>query len=1432
MEEGGFSKRLNPTAWVRALRCNSVYITRYRSMRIPVSIRTSYFMADKRALVDSGATDNFMHAAFATRMGLGLKELPTPKKIFNIDNTTNKSGKITHYLDLDVCAKGIHKEMRFLITDIGSEDLLLGYPWLATFEPKFNWRHAVIDERMMPIIISSVNPRIIRSQPVIATLMTNEAKRSIVRTLETQSTIRGVSTELAIQAGQNTKATVVPPEYARFHKLFSDAESSRFPPSRPWDHAIDFKPNAPDALPCKVYPMTQGEDQALLKFLKEQEAKGYIRPSISPYASPFFFIQKKDGKLRPVQDYRRINDITISNQYPLPLITDLLTDLSGASIFTKLDVRDGYNNIRIKEGDEHKAAFKTKYGLYEPLVMFFGLKNSPATFQNMMNYEYRDTIDYWNARGTAIRIYMDDIAIATSTNLADHIQAVSAVFEVAERLDLYFKPEKCTFHAPRMDYLGVILEKGITRMDPVKIAGIKNWPTPTKVKDIRSFLGFCNFYRPFIRGFAHVARPLNELTRKDVEWTWTKRHQKAFEELRNRVTSEPVLAHPELDKPFELEVDASGFAIGAVLLQKKEDGKKHPIAYFSKTLNEAQRNYDVADLELLAVVMSLDNWRSFLAGSPHKVIVYSDHQNLLYWKEPHKISRRVAREVLRLSEYNIEIRHIQGKSNGRADALSRRPDYDQGTEDNTNVVVLPEHVFANTIMTTTHQHQQSEECLKPWIDPHQLKSIDGTWYKGDRVVVTADVNGKRELIKAHHDLPIHGHPGISKTIQIVERNYWWPQMRKDITDYIQGCADCQRHKVNNRPTKAPLRPIYPKPEAMPFETIALDFITKLPVSQGYDSILTVTDHDCTKASIFIPCNEEINAEGTAALYVQHVFAHFGLPRKIISDRDPRFISKFMQEVCRITGIEHNPSTAYHPRTDGQSERSNQWVETAIRFISDYHQTNWAPYLPIAQFAHNNWPSDTTRKSPFFLLMGYNPRADWISAPSPLPQVTLRLEQLKQARETAQQMMIKAQQSWVKNRDTPKYKEGDQVWLEGKNLRINQPTAKLAPRRHGPFKVIQVMSPVNYRLELPTQWSIHPVFHIDLLTPYKETITHGPNYQRPLPDLVNGEEEYSVEKILDSRLFGRRQRLQYLVKWEGYPDADNMWVDKDDVFADDKVREFKQLNPDKRTHIRTLRYVDSPHPTTTSTSQLLIQHAHKYMSSDGDNDLAHEYPAGAYDDTTARDEHLDDLHQAIVDAATNYTADQLRRLRQPVLLNESFVPLDPSAVPFEPRSPSPSAQSIANAFRQLSIHTPARLTPDGAAAAAIIGTHPYEVSVPASAVVGDEDSESLASGAPRASPAAVRREESTTHHGGTRSRSTSVPDNTHCPRCDGPREYCHGHSPIDNPTLPVPAPPTPLPVPAPALPTHRVATFNLNRAASRGVGCSTRHCAPTRRSRSR
>ena len=234
----------------------------------------------------------------------------------------------------------------------------------------------------------------------------------------------------------------------------------------------------------------------------------------------------------------------------------------------------GYNNVRIKEGDEYKAAFKTKYRLWEPMVMFFGLCNSLSTFHAMMDWIFRPIVDKWEPKGTKVGKYMDDIAVVTSTNLADHIECITEILELAMRYDLYFKPEKCVFHAPRMDYLGIIIEKGMTCMDPVKIEGIRNWPRPVKVKDIRSFLGFCNFYRPFIRGFAQITRPLNKLTKKDNEWNWTSRQEEVFNKLKEQVMSEPVLAHPELDKQFEVKVNASGFALGAVLLQKKADNKK------------------------------------------------------------------------------------------------------------------------------------------------------------------------------------------------------------------------------------------------------------------------------------------------------------------------------------------------------------------------------------------------------------------------------------------------------------------------------------------------------------------------------------------------------------------------------------------------------------------------------------------------------------------------------------------------------------------------------------------------------------------------------------------------------------------------------------------------------------------------------------------
>jgi len=413
-------------------------------------------MADIKALIDSGATDCFMSEKFIRRMKLGKRPLQRPRKIWNIDNTANQAGEITHYITLDIQTRGIRKTIQFLVTNIGNEDIILGYPWMAAYEPQFIWKNGVINERELPIILQSVNPFLPGKDPIIAQV------RSDCQLAAT------TSTELAIKAQQYTTKVEVPEIYQQFAKVFSEHESKRFPPKQAWDHAIEFKSNAPEAVDCKVYPMNRIEDEAVQKFLHDELEKGYIRESKSPYASSFFFVRKKDGKLHPVQDYHKINALTIRNQYPLPLIADLIRDLSNAHIYTKLNVRWGYNNVRIHEGDEKKAAFKTRYRLFEPTVMYFGLTNSPATFQTMMNYIYRNTILKHEPLGTTIRIYMDDIGIATRTNMADHQRAVHDVLKVAQLHDLYFKPEKCLFHSASMDYLGVILEKGVTRMDPAK----------------------------------------------------------------------------------------------------------------------------------------------------------------------------------------------------------------------------------------------------------------------------------------------------------------------------------------------------------------------------------------------------------------------------------------------------------------------------------------------------------------------------------------------------------------------------------------------------------------------------------------------------------------------------------------------------------------------------------------------------------------------------------------------------------------------------------------------------------------------------------------------------------------------------------------------------------------------------------------------------
>ena len=386
--KGGFSERLNPSAWVRAVhKFNSVIVTtRFRSMHIPVSIRTSNAMADIKALVDSGATDCFMSERFIRRMKLGKKPLQKPWKIWNIDNTANQAGRITHYITLDIQTGEIQKTIQFLVTNIGNKDIILGYPWMAVFEPQFTWKNGVIHEKELPIILWSVNPFIPGKNLIIAWIKDN---------CRVQAT---TSTELAIKAQQYTKKVEVPAEYRQFAKVFSEEESKWYPPKRAWDHAIEFKKDAPEAVDCKVYPMNQIEDEVVQTFLHNELEKGYICESKLPYASSFFFVRKKDGKMRPVQDYCKINAITIQNQYPLPLIADLIWDLSNAHIYTKLDVRWGYNNVWICEGDE-KCYDSDTFHLFLTYLTHYAYVPKPPWFSLTRTH---DSYAYWSFHVTSL----------------------------------------------------------------------------------------------------------------------------------------------------------------------------------------------------------------------------------------------------------------------------------------------------------------------------------------------------------------------------------------------------------------------------------------------------------------------------------------------------------------------------------------------------------------------------------------------------------------------------------------------------------------------------------------------------------------------------------------------------------------------------------------------------------------------------------------------------------------------------------------------------------------------------------------------------------------------------------------------------------------------------------------------------------------------
>jgi hypothetical protein len=768
--------------------------------------------------------------------------------------------------------------------------------------------------------------------------------------------------------------------------------------------------------------------------------------------------------------------------------------------------------------------------------MPFGLTNAPSTFQGLMNSIFKPFLRKF------VLVFFDDILIY-SKSWEDHIQHVDKVLKLLEEKQLYAKPSKCFFGVQEVEYLGHIVSHEGVKVDPNKIKAIKEWKIPTTIKHLRGFLGLTGYYRKFVKNYGRIAAPLTTLLKKDA-FSWTPEATKAFEKLKDAMCRAPVLATPDFTKTFIIECDASGNGIGAVLMQ---DGR--PIAFESRPIKGKNLLKPIYEKEMLAILHALKQWRPYLLGRHFKV--KTDHDSLKYFLEQRLSSEEQQKWVTKMLGYDFEIIYKKGKQNVVADALSRK-DADVESLLCAISIIQPDWITEardewkkdDELWTLIQRLQQDPSASETFIWKN-----DSLWYK-DRLYLCKNSQLKQKVLLELHTSPIGGHSGFLKTYHRVKKEFFWDGLKRDVQKFVAECLVCQQNKVETIKTPGLLQPL-----AIPsqrWEEVSMDFITGLPKSEGKSVIMVVVDR-LTKYAHFCALSHPFKASTVATTFMETVQKLHGNPKIIVSDRDPIFTGHFWTELFSCLGTQLAHSSSYHPQSDGQTEIVNKCLEGYLRcFVSD-KQTQWVRWLSLAEWWYNTSFHTATKMTPFMALYGYHPPSitSCLKEKPKVQAVDDHIEHQQQVLQLLKDNLTLAQnrmkQQADQHRSERSFEVGDWVFLrlqpyKQMSLKQAKKDNKLSPKYYGPYKVLQKIGTMAYKLELPSSSCIHPVFHVSCL---KKVIGDKLPVQTILPELdEEGKIILEPEEIIDTKIRQLRNRSisEYLIKWKNLPAEDSTWED--------------------------------------------------------------------------------------------------------------------------------------------------------------------------------------------------------------------------------------------------------------------------------------------------